>query len=48
MDHKVNWLKYFAPFIGILFCPVTILLFWSIWSGPVIESEIELIEEAQL
>tara|TARA_B100000579_G_C22603353_1_gene743748 strand:+ start:343 stop:489 length:147 start_codon:yes stop_codon:yes gene_type:complete len=45
MDHKIAWLKYLSPLIGILFCPVTILFLWSVSSGPVVESETELIEE---
>tara|TARA_Y100001968_G_C19289954_1_gene683696 strand:- start:459 stop:605 length:147 start_codon:yes stop_codon:yes gene_type:complete len=48
MDRKVYWLKYLSPVIGILFCPVTILFLWSIWSGPAIDSEKEVIEEIQL
>ncbi len=45
---KFNFLKYLSPLIGILFCPVTILLLWSIWTGPVVESDTEFIEEIQL
>jgi len=48
MDHKINCLKYLSPFIGILFCPITILLLWSIWSGPDVGPEPDLIEEVQL
>ena len=48
MENKINWLKYLSPFIGILFCPVTILFLWSIWSRPVVEKETEFIEEIQL
>ena len=45
MEHKNNWLKYLSPFIGILFCPVTILFLWTIWSGPVVNSETDIVEE---
>ena len=37
-----NWIKYLSPFVGMLFCPVTILFLWSIWSGPIVNSEIQL------
>ena len=36
------------PFIGILFCPITIIVLWSLWSGPVVEPESVLIEEIKL
>ena len=45
MEDKISWIKYLSPIVGILFCPVTILLLWSIWSGPIIDLERELIEE---
>tara|TARA_B100000945_G_C20321408_1_gene567869 strand:+ start:638 stop:784 length:147 start_codon:yes stop_codon:yes gene_type:complete len=45
MEDEINFLKYFSPLIGILLCPLTILFFWSIWYGPSVESETELIEE---
>ena len=45
MDHKIYWLKYLSPFIGMLFCPVTILFIWAIWSGPVVISETDFVEE---
>ena len=48
MEYKISWLKYLSPVFGILFCPVTILFLWSIWSGPVVESNTDLIEEIQL
>ena len=48
MVHKIHWLKYLSPLIGILFCPITILFLWSIWSAPVVESETKFIEELQL
>ena len=47
MDHKIYWLKYLSPFIGMLFCPVTILFIWAIWSGPVVISETEFVEEVR-
>ena len=46
-DNKITWIKYLSPFIGILFCPVTILFLWTFWSGPVVESEFELIEDVK-
>ncbi len=48
MNKKIYWLKYLSPIFGILFCPVTILFFWSIWSGPVVNSESDLVEEVKL
>ncbi len=47
MNDKTKLLKRLSPLISILFCPVTILLLWSIWNRPVIEFETELIEEIQ-
>ena len=44
MEQNINWLKYLSPFVGILFCPVTILFLWTIWSGPVVVSETDLVE----
>ena len=44
---KLNWFKYLSPVFGILFCPATIIFFWSIWSIPEIESEIDFVEEIQ-
>tara|TARA_B100000579_G_scaffold420597_1_gene420489 strand:- start:613 stop:759 length:147 start_codon:yes stop_codon:yes gene_type:complete len=35
MKSNYDWLKYFAPLFGILFCPVTILFLWAVWTGPV-------------
>ena len=48
MEHKINWTKYLSPLLGILFCPFTVLALWSIWNGPIVESDkIELTEEIQ-
>tara|TARA_Y100001968_G_scaffold224570_1_gene207254 strand:- start:755 stop:901 length:147 start_codon:yes stop_codon:yes gene_type:complete len=40
MDKHFNWLRYFSPLVGIVFCPVTILFLWAIWTGP-IEGEVK-------
>ena len=48
MVHKTNYLEFHSPFIGVLFCPITILLFWSFWSDPVVESENDFVEEISL
>ena len=45
MENKIYWIKYLSPFVGILFCPVTILFLWTIWSGPVINPENDIVEE---
>ena len=44
---KVNmcWLKYFSPFVGILFCPLTILLLWTTMSEPFFKVEKDIVEE---
>tara|TARA_Y100000766_G_C18685906_1_gene497050 strand:+ start:604 stop:750 length:147 start_codon:yes stop_codon:yes gene_type:complete len=47
MEQKIQWIKYLSPLMGILFCPVTILFFWSILPSPIIDPEIELIEKAK-
>tara|TARA_B100000579_G_C22042847_1_gene493452 strand:- start:166 stop:312 length:147 start_codon:yes stop_codon:yes gene_type:complete len=47
MDDKTYWIKYFSPVIGMLFCPVTILFLWTIWSGPVVNSDTDIIEEVK-
>ncbi len=47
MVNKFNWVKYLSPIVGILFCPITILYLWTIWTEPIIESEIDIIEEIQ-
>jgi len=45
MKYKNYWIKYLSPFIGILFCPITILFIWTIWSGPVSNSKTDIIED---
>ena len=35
MEKNLGWLRYLAPLVGIIFCPVTILLAWAIWSSPI-------------
>ena len=47
MKYRTSWIKYLSPVFGILFCPVTILFLWSIWSGPVVNSESEYFEEVK-
>ena len=37
--------RYLIAFIGIIFCPVTILFIWTIWSGPVSNSKTDIIED---
>ena len=48
MENKENYLKLLKPFLGVIFCPVTIILLWSIWSDPVVESSTDLTEEIRL
>ena len=45
MDFKVSWIKYLSPLFGLLFCPITILFLWAIWSGPEVNSDTDLVEE---
>tara|TARA_B100000579_G_C22678412_1_gene779084 strand:+ start:356 stop:502 length:147 start_codon:yes stop_codon:yes gene_type:complete len=45
MEKKIYWIKYLSPFVGMLFCPVTILFLWALWSGPVVTSNTDRIEE---
>ena len=45
MDNKNSWIKYLAPFFGMMFCPITILFLWTIWSGPVVNFETDLVED---
>ena len=45
MKPKNYWIKYLSPFFGMLFCPVTILFLWTIWSGPVVNSDTDIVEE---
>ena len=40
MEKRLNSLKYFAPLVQIVLCPVTILFLWTVLTGP------ELIPEA--
>ncbi len=40
MEKKLNWMRYFAPFVGILVCPITILFLWTAFTGPP-DSEVE-------
>ncbi len=47
MKHNTNYIKFLPPFFGILFCPVTILLIWSLWTDQIVKSKSELIEEIQ-
>ena len=47
MDNKLYWIKYLSPLIGFLFCPVTILFLWTFWSGPVINSKNDIVEEVK-
>ncbi len=34
MEKKLNSLKYFAPLVQIVLCPVTILFLWTLFTGP--------------
>ena len=47
MNKKIDWIKYLSPLTGIIFCPITILFLWSVWSGPVAETKTKIIEEVK-
>ena len=34
MEKRLNSLKYFAPLVQIVLCPVTILFLWTVFTGP--------------
>ena len=34
MEKRLNSLKYFAPLVQIALCPVTILFFLTVFTGP--------------
>jgi hypothetical protein len=34
MEKTLNSLKYFAPLVQIVLCPLTILFLWTVFSGP--------------
>ena len=47
MEDNSYLLKYHYPLIRALFCPVTILFLWSIWTGPAVEFETDIVDEIQ-
>ena len=47
MNSNISWLKYLSPLFGLLFCPITILFVWALWSGPVVNYETDLVEDVQ-
>ncbi len=34
MKKTINSLKYFAPVVQLVLCPVTILFLWTVFTGP--------------
>ena len=40
MEKRLNSLKYFAPLVQIVLCPVTILFLWTVFTGPEVIPEI--------
>ena len=34
MEKRLNSLKYFAPLVQIVLCPVTVLFLWTVFTGP--------------
>tara|TARA_Y100001968_G_scaffold97977_1_gene87932 strand:+ start:1250 stop:1396 length:147 start_codon:yes stop_codon:yes gene_type:complete len=39
MEKKINTLKYFAPLVQIVLCPVTILFLWTMFTDPEVVPE---------
>ncbi|MBW3042053.1 hypothetical protein DNJ73_05395 [Prochlorococcus marinus XMU1408] len=44
---KIQWIKYLSPLFGMMFCPLTILFLWTIWSEPVINPEPGFVEKVE-
>jgi len=40
MKRKLNSLKYFAPLVQIVLCPVTILFLWTVFTEPEVTLEV--------
>ncbi len=40
MRKRINSLKYFAPLVQIVLCPVTILFLWTVFTGPEVIPEV--------
>ena len=40
MEKRLNSLKYFAPLVQIVLCPVTILFLWTVFTGPEVITEV--------
>ena len=40
MGKKLKSLKYFAPLVQIVLCPVTILFLWTVFTGPEVITEV--------
>ena len=40
MEKRLNSLKYFAPLVQIVLCPVTILFLWTVFTGPEVIHEV--------
>ena len=40
MEKRLNSLKYFAPLVQMVLCPVTILFLWTLFTGPEVIREV--------
>ena len=40
MEKRLNSLKYFAPLVQIVLCPVTILFLWTVFTGSEVIPEV--------
>ena len=40
MEKRLKSLKYFAPLVQIVLCPVTILFIWTVFTGPEVIPEL--------
>ena len=41
MEKRLNSIKYFAPLVQIVLCPVTILFLWTVFTGPEVIPEVK-------
>ena len=41
MEKRLNSLKYFAPLVQIVLCPVTILFLWTVFTGSEVIPEVK-------
>ena len=40
MEKRLKLLKYFAPLVQMVLCPITILFLWTVFTGPEVIPEV--------